>query len=285
MIRPHSTDELVSHLTAENANLRKQLDSSESEYQKLFQWADLVSRTIRNGKMSPAYRLLYISLVDAYPAVFVGNRTEIQVHSIRENAGWISKRSANDFLRDMESIAALEYNPGSYNQKENARPGYIKANPDIFPYPESFDMQSAERKRKAREREEKKRNEIKHQLQILECEMCGSASIVNDVIAKCTSCGHVHDPILGVPSALITIEAEVVELPDGGEEEEDDFLDQAPAPRQAPVTISALPLQYSTHPPESLQRPNDLCKLCKRTRRECYVPVTDAPGIWTFSCM
>lgn len=283
MIDRHFTTE--ESLRQENAGLKRALTAGQEEYEKLFQWVDLVVRVIRNGKISPAYKCLYISLIDTYPQVLTGQRIEVAVHTIRENAGWVSKRSAGNFLQDMVTIDALEYDAGSYSQKENARPGYIQANIEMFSYPETFDMKNIERRRKAKEAEAKKRNEIRHQLQILECEVCGSASIVNDVIATCKSCGHVHDPITDVPSALITIEAEVVELSDEPEEEEDDFLDQAPAPRPAPITITALPLQYSTHPPESLQRPDDLCKLCKRPRRACYIPVDDAPGIWTFSCI
>lgn len=254
----------------------------EAEYRYWFQWADLVTRIIRNGNMSPASRLLYVSLVDKYPQTLNGERVQIQVHDLRENAGWIGETAAGEFLRDMGTANAIDYDSGKHNPETNKRFGYITGNADVLPYPEKVNLKKLESQRKARKKAEEQRKKLKHQLQILECEECGKASIVNDIVAKCTSCGHVHDPILGVPSALITIEAEVVEIVN----EEDESLDsQAPAPRPAPVTVTALPLEYSTHPPESLQRANEKCPICGRTRRECYIPVTDAPGIWTFSCM
>lgn len=283
IFRHPTTDELLEQLTLENTELKKELEAEKEESQKWLQWADLVTRVVRNGKMSAAYRLLYISLIDTYPhLLFTGERTEVHPCEIREHAGWLSEKSAGNFLQDMTAIKAIEYESGSYNKKTKERTGYIKANVNTFPYPEDFDTKKTEARRKARDAEAKKRKEYKETLKRFLCENCSSENLTYDVTAVCQSCGYVHETVKDIPAANIQIEDEIHEEMEWQPEE---FIDQPPAPRPAAVSITALHLEYSTHPPESLQRANEPCPICKRTRRECYVPVTDAPGIWTFSCM
>lgn len=270
--------DLRNQLIAEQENSAKW----ETEYQYWFQWADLVTRIIRNGNMSPASRLLYISLVDKYPQALNGERVQIQVHDLRENAGWIGETAAGEFLRDMGTVNAIDYDSGKHNPETNKRFGYITGNVDVLPYPEKIDLKKLESQRKARKKAEDQRKKLKHELQILQCEQCGSASIVNDVIAKCASCGHVHDPIRDVPSALITIEAEVVELAEE-EQSREEFLDhQALTPRPAPIAPIAIPLDFIRLPePPMADMP---CHKCGRSRRQCYIEAPAGSGRWRANC-
>lgn len=277
MIPNHLTMDEIQRLTLENDDLREQLHTAEKEIEKLLQWADLVIRITRNGKVSPAYRILYISLIDRYPEIFSGEETQIQVADLRENAGWISKSSAGNFLQDMQTIQALDYNAGNYNRAANERIGRLKINLEIFPYPESFDTKNVEARRKAREREDKKRKEIKHQLQILQCEDCGSANLVHDVTARCRDCGHIHETIKDIPTALLTIEPEVIELEEL-EEKEEEFIDQAQTRRSAPsVTMETFDFSIKLPP-----LPDMSCRKCGRPRRICWQQMEE--GGWTLTC-
>ena len=225
-------------------------NSLEQDYERLLQWQDLVIRVLRNPKMSPVYRELYIALFDTYPDVLKGKAISVEAWRVRENAGWASESSATKFFQDLVSIGAFQYDPGRYKNDEGKRIGCLTPDPDIFPYPESFDTKGAEKRRKAKDAEEKKRKQFLNPLQLFQCEECGSNDLVYDATARCKACGHVHAPIKDIPAANITIEAELIEIAD-----ELDVWDDSPTiqvgaiqQQQLPETPRPAPITFGKHP-------------------------------------
>lgn len=242
-------NETISALSKENISLREQLSREREsssrmneDYTRVLDWQDLVVRTLRNEKMAPVYQKLYIALVDTYPDVLNGGRTAIEVWKVREAAGWASEASATKFFQDMTAIGALEYYSGKPAKKGQIRLGYVTSDPDVIGYPEKFDTKNAEKRRLARDAEEKKRKQYKRALQILQCEMCGSSEIMNDVTATCQKCHHQHAPLLNIPSSMIMIEPEVVEEADEQPLvfSEDEYTGYVGATAPAPSTSNVL---------------------------------------------
>ena len=221
-----------------------------TEYTSLLAFQDLVIRALRNPKLSPLHTCLYIALVDTYPGLLRGEKTEIEAWRLRENAGWASKASATRFFQDMSAIHAFTYDPGKYDKKTDDRVGSLTPNPDVFPYPEMFDTNSTDRKRKAREAEGKRRNQFKDPRKLMQCPECGSEDLFFDVVAHC-KCGYVAEPIRDIPASEIIIEAEIIEAQDDFSAS---FLDAAPTiPRLAvvpalPVTPAPAPAPLGKHP-------------------------------------
>lgn len=167
---------------------------------------DLWSRVKRNEKMSYAYRFMYMSLVELYPALLDGVSVEIRPKEVRRNAGAVSERSATYFFRDFQSLGIFSYDAGRYDEMEHDRLGRITPNPEKFPYPEDFDTRSAEDRKKDRAREKQKRDAAKEALKRYECEVCHSPQI--EYTPVCTSCGHIH-----IGEGIPTIQISIVEAP------------------------------------------------------------------------
>lgn len=218
------------------------VEQSDLAYEALLSFADLVSRTIANRLMSPVNRLLYLSLIDLYPGILQGERTAVQVWQIREHAGWPAKASSAKFMQDLQAIGAFQYDSGKYDPRDEERIGYITPNPEIFPYPENFNTKDVEKRRLAREADEKRRKQFKNPLQLLQCEECGSNNLVYDATARCLDCKHVHAPINSIPASMITIEAEVIELAD------DPFFDDSPTLK---VPVTPIPLAVHEELPQT----------------------------------
>lgn len=225
----------------------------EQEVERLLQWQDLVIRVLRNRKVSPVYRDLYIALFDTYPEVLVGQPVSIEPWRLRENAGWASESSATKFFQDMQAIGAFQYVAGKYDGKAGRVPGQLTPNPDLLPYPENFDTKGVERRRKAREAEEKRRKQFKNPLQIMQCEECGSNNLTWEATPTCQDCHHIHSTIKDIPASAITIDAEIIEI------EDDIFLDEptervpvVPKTPRVAITQAELPaapaVQFGKHP-------------------------------------
>jgi hypothetical protein len=207
----------------------------EQRFESLVEVQDLWVRTIRNTKMTFADKLLYIALVDTYPGLLEGLTLRISVCLVRENAGWIAKNPAGNFFQDMQTIGALVYNPGVYEKKTNERMGTVIPLPDKFPYPETFDLKSVEKRRKAREEQSKKNKEMQAAWRTFQCEACGSIDIRYDLIPLCGSCRHKHEAVKDIEASRITIA-------DAEEGDESDAW-EASDPKGHPSTESIPPLR------------------------------------------
>ena len=201
-------------------------------YEQQLERDDIRTRAIRNPKMSAAYRLLFVSMLDTYTNILNGEKTAINVWQIRENAGWISERTVSYFLNDLQAIGALIYDPGQYSKDEEKREGFITTDIDIFPYPEKFDTRSTEGRKKARESEKEKRDAGRLALLILQCENCGSSEIRYDLLPTCKECGHKHAPLTGIDASRLTIALEKADAA-GDMPGLDDFMHKEPAPPAA----------------------------------------------------
>ena len=255
--------------------------------EELLNWADLVVRAMRNPKLSHVYFRLFLSLIDTYPEILKGQRVPVEVWRVRENAGWAKERVTTNFFQDMNTISAFSYEPGEYSRRAEDRIGYVIATPKT-PYPESFDVMNVERKRRAKEAEEKRRKQFQNPLQLFQCEACGSNNLVYDATARCLDCKHEHAPILDIPASSITIDAEVIELA-----EENPFLDEQTQKVQAVRRPAAVQVELQTPAPArteraawrkdvtGLDRPDAPCLKCGRPRRECF---ENMEGTWWFGC-
>lgn len=164
---------------------------------------DLVCRTLPNNNMSFGYRCLFIALNQTYPCLVDGTSTQVSVWEVRKAAGWASKDGATKFFRDMQSIGVFTYESGQYDKKEQERSGYLTPNPDVFPYPETFDTRSCENRKKERKAAQDRRDLALEALKRFNCENCGSMQL--GYIAKCESCGHIHTQDLPIPVAQIEV--------------------------------------------------------------------------------
>lgn len=211
-----STNYHASKYDSENTKLRAELERLSEEYTKILNWQDLVVRALKNPKFSDIYLRMYISLVDNYPALLEGKKVEVDVGDIREFAGGIKESSATRFFQDMATIQAIVYE-SRYDRKSGHRQSAITPLPD-FDAPESFDLKGVERKRKAREAEEKRRKQFRDPRTLFPCEICGG-EMEYDLHPFCPHCATPGQVIKGVPASAITIDAEVLEVA------EDDFMD------------------------------------------------------------
>lgn len=253
-------------------------------YTKELDWHDLVVRALRNQKMSPVYVRLYLALVDTYPGLLSGEKVEIEAWRVRENAGWAKERITTSFFQDMAAINAFVYDPGKYNKKESERVGSLLPNPHVFPYPEGFDTNGVDRKRKAREQEEKRRKQFKNPRQLLQCTECGSEEIFYDVTPYCMACGHAYETIKSIPASEVTIDAEIIEIAD-------DFFasgDEPTAPRLAAVSapVQQLPMTPLPLPSPRLGRHRDgwICDRCGQADKFVSVPTTWGGTIDVCTC-
>lgn len=204
-------EKIIKQLQAEHEAERAH---TREEMEKMLTWQDLVVRTLRNRNMSPVYRELYISLVDTYPDLLTGRRVAISLWKVRENAAWASKESCTKFMQDLRELNAFVlYDPGKYDQKEENRIGYLMVNLDVFAYPELLDTKKTEGRRRARAAEKKKLESYRQLLSISQCEICASENLEYDVLIHCKSCGHNHEPLIGLAQGTITIteEAEIAD--------------------------------------------------------------------------
>lgn len=246
-----------------------------SDYEKLLQWADLVSRTIRNPKYSDAYCRMYLSTLDIYPQILEGLPVPIEVWRIREGAGWRSERTTSNFFRDMNAIQGFVYDGGYYNKKTKDRIGTITATPKT-PFPEEFDTNSLERKRKARDKEEKRRQQFKDPRQIIRCEVCDSEDILWSATPTCQKCHHVHKTITGIKPGEIVIEGEVHEIADEA------WLDEETEARPA-VQVQAVQQPLAAPARAHGRHPRGIaCPMCKRNDR--WYGVESEWGETLYSC-
>lgn len=184
-----------------------------AEYEELINMIDLFVRGMRNPKFTPIYFRLFFALINLHPGILKGEKVPVEVHTLREWAGWTKERVTSNFLQDMNEIGAFIYESGKYDKVGNKRVGYITGT-NLTQYPESFDVVTLDRKKKAKEAEAKRRKQFKNPLQIMQCEECGSNNISWDATCRCLDCKHEHAPIKDIPASMITIEAEVIELAD-----------------------------------------------------------------------
>lgn len=254
--------------------------TQDEEYQLLVDWQDLVIRALRNPRFSDVYLRLYLSLTDTYPQLLTGEKTEIEVWKVRANAGEVKESSTTRFFQDLSTIGALVYESG-YDKKSGQRKSYVTPLPD-FDAPECFDTKATDRKRRAREAEEKRRKQFRNPLQVYQCEQCGSEDVTYDVVAKCNSCHHVHQPIKDIPASMITIQAEVIEIQDEMSLF-DQFLDEQPTAKLIAIRPVAqqLPMVEQPRPRSLPARPDEKCVKCGRLRRDCF---ENSEGTWWYSC-
>lgn len=248
----HFTNQITTEGSFHLANV---VTSLEEEFTHLLGWQDLVIRALRNPKFSPVYLRLYLSLIDTYPQLLDGKKAEIEVWKVRANAGEVKESSATRFFQDMATIQAIVYEP-TYDKKSGNRRSFVTPLPD-FDIPENFDTNSTDRKRKAKELEEKRRNQFKDPRKLEQCEECGSNDIYFDVTPYCASCGHVHRTLKDIPAKDIVIEAEVIEV-------QDNFLDETTTPRLAIVKAAPVQLPMTPAPASVGKHPRGIaCPDCQ----------------------
>lgn len=255
-------------------------DRFDARYAEMLNWQDVVVRALHNPKISPMNFRLYVSLIDTYPQLLTGEGVEIEVGLVRRNAGEAKESSATRFFKDLTEIEAVFYQ-SEYDKSVGRRRSIVEPR-EQFAYPESFDTNSSERKRKAREAEEKKRKQFQDPRKQFTCEVCGSYDLEYEATAICKSCQHRHRTVEHIPAADITIEAEMIELADDWS-----WLDEPTEQRAAvkpgvavvQASLSAAPVQ--AEPPEPERR----CIKCGRTRRECWYPSAEEPGMWSLHCL
>lgn len=257
--------------------------SDAEELQYLSDWQDLVIRALRNPNFSPEYFRLYLALIDLYPQLLDGEAVDIEVWRVREHAGWARKRTTTNFFRDMSTINAFDYDAGEFKKKEEERIGHLAPTTDVFDVPEVFDMRNLERKRKAAEAEAKRRKQFVNPRQIIQCDKCGSTEIVWDATARCTGCGHVHEPYTDIPASMITIQAEIIEEAEDQMVQFENFLDTQPTAKLVAIRPVAqqLPMVEQPRPRSLPARPDEKCTKCGRLRRDCF---ENSEGTWWYSC-
>lgn len=252
-------------------------DDMPSDYEELLNLVDLAERAMRNPKLSAAYFRLFLSLVHTYPQILHGDRVPVEVWRIQEN-GASKKQVTTNFFNDMNAIGAFIYE-SVFRREANERESFVTATPNT-PFPETFDVMSVDRKRRAKEAEEKRRNQFKDPRQMLQCPECGSNHILWDATPRCENCHTVYPTVKDIPAENIVIEAEIIELAD------DPFLDEptlkVPVVR-APVMVQQElpPLPPAYKDLTDLARPNEPCLKCGRPRWECW---ENSEGSWWYSC-
>lgn len=200
------THETIASLQAENSMLAQEVSELRDSNADLVDELDLYARAAKNSKISPANFRMFFSLISTYrkDGILAGKRIAIQVHDIRENAGWISERQATNFMNDMCEIGSfLEYNAGIYDRKANTRVGEVIADTGVISYPEMW--HESERAKKARKNEKERREEARKQLLVLRCEVCQSPDIEYSLYPTCKKCHHQHQATEHVPVSIIEI--------------------------------------------------------------------------------
>lgn len=239
--------------------LEKEHAKLEQEYGQLLQTQDMMFRALRNKKLAPVSKDLYMSLIDTWPDVLSGRRTKISVREMRENAGGASKSAAGNFLAWLDEMGIVEYDSGQYDCESGERAAYITAN-EALAYPEFFDSSKAQRAKKAKETAAERRARAKAALLAIECENCGKATINYDISAVCTSCGHRHEAVRNVDGQRILIE-DVEE-----EEETDDMPLDSQIEQQALIPAAAPAPEPAKIPPS----PAHKCKYCSEELARPY---------------
>jgi hypothetical protein len=169
--------------------MSNQPDDLESRFQVLLDFLDVEQRSRRNKKIPPVFHVLYISLIEMYPGLLDSEPCKVLIWKVRENAGWVSARSATNFFQDMATLGAITYEPCPGDVEAERWEAWVVPHDDIFPYPEMFDFLSTERRKRAREKERERRN---RRALVTYCEKCGSPSMTYDLHPVCGSCGHKH---------------------------------------------------------------------------------------------
>lgn len=164
---------------------------------------DLSLRVRRNPKISHAQCRIYLGMIDVWPQIMIGESIEYEPWKLRLAAGDLDQKTVSSFITDMISVNAIYLDDLT---------GMMTANPDVFLVPEDLNLKELERQRKVREEANKRNAKIRQQLQIIECEECGSKDLSNDVTTRCKKCGHVHETIANIPSKLLTIKPDEVEM-------------------------------------------------------------------------
>lgn len=252
------------------------VSSGEDDYQRLLSSQDLMIRTIRNSKFSDVNVRLYLSLVDTYPSLLDGQRTEISVWEVRKNAGEKSDDSATRFFKDLDAIGAIKYEL-IFDRKTGARKSFVTPLLD-FDAPEIFDTKSIERKKKAAAAERKRKGQFIDPRKINMCENCGSTNLVYAATPSCLDCFHIHQTIENIPARDIIIEAEIIEAADDIFAF-DSFLDQPTEKMQA---VRPAPVQALLPEPALPPMPDVACRKCGRPRKVCFRQGEE--GLWWHSC-
>lgn len=192
------------------ADVLLELAQLNDKYTEILNRMDVYVRALYNPKISAINFRLYLSLIEKNPQLLDGREAEIEVFGIRGDTG-IKESSATRFFQDLVAIGRIRYE-SNYDRKSGQRKSVVTPLPG-FEYPESFDTNSSERKRKAREAEEKRRKQFKDPRKLHSCPVCGSEDLLFDVVAHCR-CGYVAEPIVDIPASDIVIEAETIEIED-----------------------------------------------------------------------
>lgn len=271
--------ETIAILRAEKGSLERDVNELRESNADLVDELDLYARAAKNPKISLANFRMFFSLVSVYrkDGILSGNRVAIQVHEIREGAGWVSERQATNFVNDMrENGSFLEYDAGIYDRKSNTRMGAIVSDPGIINYPEAW--KESERAKKAKKDEKERREEARRQVLVLQCEICQSTDIEYSLHPTCKICHHQHQITEHVPVSILEIKPDEAKtagvLEENGQEIAESEADMAFEKELAGMDQAAKP-----------PAPRDNCALCEGEGRANVRKWVWVPGEGDYCCL